>query len=178
VPTARFEAAPEPCRLVDVRTGAGYHAVDDTTVTVDVRGRCGVPDDATSVALTVTVDASRVPGPGFVSISPEVLPVNATGRTSVINHAPGEVRANGTIVGIGGDGKIAVFSLAPAPAILDVTGWFVPATSSAEGRFVAIAPDTCARHPHRAPPRTTRARRDADRPACPPGCRSTPQRSR
>lgn len=140
MPTARFEAAPAPCRLVDVRTGVGYHAIDDTTVTVDVRGQCGVPDDATSVALTVTVDASRVPLPGFVSISPEVLPVNATGRTSVINHAPGEVRANGTIVGIGGDGKIAVFSLAPAPAILDVTGWFVPTTTSSEGRFVAIAP--------------------------------------
>ncbi len=140
VPTARFEAATAPCRLVDVRSGVGYHAVDDNTVTVAVRGRCEIPADATSVALTVTVDASRVPLPGFVSISPAVLPANTTDRTSVINHAPGEVRANGTIVGIGADGKIAVFSLAPAPAILDVTGWFVPATTSTGGRFVAIAP--------------------------------------
>src|SRR5690606_28879166 len=51
-----------------------------------------------------------------------------------------EVRANGTIVGLGTTGVLAVLSSAGAPVILDVTGWFTAAESSGSGRFVPITP--------------------------------------
>ena len=126
-----------PCRLADVRTGAGMQRLDATIVRVPVVGQCGVPSDATAVALTVTVDASATGSGGYVSIWPEGLePVTA----SVVNHWGREVRANGAIVGLEAPGTLAVLSSTGAPVVLDVTGWFVPATASAAGRFVPIAP--------------------------------------
>ena len=126
-----------PCRLADVRTGTGMQRLDATIVRVPVVGQCGVPTDATAVALTVTVDATGTGAGGYVSIWPEGLePVTA----SVVNHWGREVRANGAIVGLEAPGTLAVLSSTGAPVVLDVTGWFVPATSSAAGRFVPIAP--------------------------------------
>lgn len=134
--TARFQPATAPCRLADVRAGTGFERLDATIVRVMVAGRCGVPATATAVALTLTVDASLTAGAGYVSVWPEGADIPTA---SVINHLPGEVRANGTIVGLV-SGSIAVLSSTGAPIIADVTGWFVPATSSAAGRFVPIAP--------------------------------------
>ena len=134
--TARFQAAPSPCRLADVRTGLGMQRLDAAIVRVPVAGQCGVPSDATAVSLTVTVDASLTPAGGYVSIWPEGAPIPTA---SIVNHLPNEVRANGTIVGLLG-GSVAILSSTGAPVVVDVTGWFVPATSSSAGRFVPVAP--------------------------------------
>jgi hypothetical protein len=134
--TARFVAAAAPCRLADVRSGTGFERLDASIVRVPVAGQCGVPADATAVALTVTVDASATPAGGFVSIWPEGTDIPTA---SVVNHLSNEVRANGAIVGLL-TGSLAVLSSTGAPIIVDVTGWFVPADASAAGRFVPIAP--------------------------------------
>ena len=134
--TSRFVAAPAPCRLADVRTGTGFDRLDASIVRVVVAGRCGVPADATAVALTLTVDASLTTGAGYVSVWPEGADIPTA---SVVNHLPGEVRANGTIVGLL-TGSIAVLSSTAAPIVVDVTGWFVPATSATAGRFVPVTP--------------------------------------
>ncbi len=135
-PTARFVPAP-PCRLADVRDGTGHKRLDDLIISVPVFDRCGVPAGATAVALTVTVDASGIGAGGYVSAWPMELPLSTT---SIVNHWPGEVRANGTIVGLGASGDLYVLSSARAPVIIDVTGWFIAAESSAAGRFVPITP--------------------------------------
>jgi hypothetical protein len=133
--TARFVPTP-PCRLADQRSGLNTVVLDAQIVRVVVRGQCGVPADATAVALTVTVDSSTTPGAGYVSVWPEGQPIPTA---SIINYYAGQVRANGAIVGIQAPGTIAVLRSNSAPVIVDVTGWFVPVTTSAAGRFVPIA---------------------------------------
>src|SRR6188768_237912 len=92
--TSRFETG-VPCRLADVRDGSGFERVDSRIVRVFVTDRCGVPGAATAVALTVTVDNTTTPGPGFVSIWPEGAPMPTA---SIINYRSREIRANATIV--------------------------------------------------------------------------------
>ena len=134
--TARFETS-APCRLADVREGTGIERIDARTVRVIVGGRCGVPANAAAAALTVTVDNGSTPGPGFVTVWPEGVD---TPTTSALNYFEGQVRANGVIVGIGVGGAIDFLSSNAAPVVVDVTGWFVPAATSAGGRFVPITP--------------------------------------
>jgi hypothetical protein len=134
--TASFVAT-SPCRLADQRDGTNVVRLDAQIVRVEVRGRCGVPADATAVALTVTVDSSLTQGPGYISVWPEGQPVPTA---SIINYFQGQVRANGAIVGLQAPGTIAVLSSNGAPVVVDVTGWFVPASSARAGRFVPITP--------------------------------------
>ena len=52
----------QPCRLADTRLG--YARLDAQTLQMATRGVCGIPVNATSVALTLTVvypQATRVP---------------------------------------------------------------------------------------------------------------------
>ena len=147
--TSRFEAG-QPCRLADVRNGEGFERHDSQIVRVTVTGRCNVPADATAVALTVTVDNTRTPGPGFVSIWPEGAPMPTA---SILNYRAGQIRANATIVGIGMGGAIDLFAQNGAPVIVDVTGWFTASAQSTAGRFVPITPARAA--DTRQPPRAT-----------------------
>jgi hypothetical protein len=148
--TSRFEAA-GPCRLTDVRDGTGFERVDSRIIRVFVTGRCGVPDNATAVALTVTVDNSATPGRGFVSIWPEGAEIPTA---SIVNYRAGEIRANATIVRVGIGGAVDLSAQNGAPLIVDATGWFVESGATSSGRFVPITParaiDT--REPPRAHP--------------------------
>jgi hypothetical protein len=147
---SRFETG-APCRLADVRAGTGFERVDPKIVRVVVTERCGVPAAATAVALTVTVDNTATPGPGYISIWPE----GATMPTaSIVNYRAGEVRANATIVKVGIGGAVDLLALNRAPVIVDVTGWFLESAATSAGRFVPITPAraTDTREPPRATP--------------------------
>src|SRR5689334_7657182 len=87
---SRFQPG-TPCRLADVRDGTGFERVDDETVRIDVTDHCGVPEAATAVALTVTVDNTLTPGPGYVSIWPEGAEMPTA---SIVNYRVREIRAN------------------------------------------------------------------------------------
>src|SRR6059058_5868707 len=56
----------QPCRLADTRLG--YAHLDAQTVQIGTRGVCGIPSNATSVALTLTVVDPQ--GPGFLTAWP------------------------------------------------------------------------------------------------------------
>ena len=148
--TSRFETG-APCRLADVRDGSGFERVDRQIVRVYVTDRCGVPAAATAVALTVTVDNTMTPGPGFVSIWPEGAPMPTA---SIVNYRSRDIRANATIVRVGIGGAVDLFAQNGAPVIVDVTGWFLESAATGAGRFVPITParamDT--REPPRARP--------------------------
>ena len=157
--TSRFETG-APCRLADVRDGTGFERVDRQIVRVYVTDRCGVPAAATAVALTVTVDNTATPGPGYVSIWPEGAPMPTA---SIVNYRSREVRANATIVRVGIGGAVDLLAQNGAPLIVDVTGWFVESAATSAGRFVPITPAraTDTREPPRAAP--MRRRRDDQR---------------
>ena len=146
-----------PCRLLDTRDGERLGA--RKFVDVQVADRCGVPDDATAVAVTITV--VQPDAPGFVVGYPA-----GTKRptASSVNYQPGEVIANLQLLQLG-SGAIRVYSLAATDVVVDVSGAFVPASSgrSRAGRFVPTEPtreiDTrAARRP--APKSTVRVRTD------------------
>lgn len=130
--TSAFTPVPA-CRAADTRSGNGVEGVGPDRIRVALTGRCGVPDDATAAAVTITVVSPD--GPGFATAWPAG---GALPDTSTVNFAAGEVRANGVIVPLGGDGAIDVSASVPAELIVDVTGAFVPTARTTAGRFVPI----------------------------------------
>lgn len=97
----------------------------------------GLPTDQVSaVAINVT------------SVAPDrashiqVMPTNAAevGAFSNLNvDKPGQVRANFSIVPVGADGSISIYSIADGNVIVDLLGWFNKSPNpTAAGRFVEL----------------------------------------
>ena len=122
----------QPCRLADTRLADGYERIDALTLQILARGVCGIPANATSVALTLTVVGPQAAG--FLTAWPadQARPV-----VSNVNFDVGQIRANGSITRVDASGAFRVFTSAPADVVVDVVGAFVPASAAAAGRFVA-----------------------------------------
>lgn len=124
-----------PFRLADSRRSeCGCRHLDATTLSIDVTAHAQVPDDTVAVAVTVT--ATPTAQPGHLTIYPH-------GRrrptASILNTVPDRVVANSAIVPLGDDGRLDVFHLRPGDVIVDITGAFVPASSSRSGRYLPLA---------------------------------------
>jgi serine protease len=124
-----------------VATGAGYRALAgaralDTrssskipaggVAVVQVGGPVtGVPASATAAALNVT--AVEAEGEGYLT----TWPASASGDciaalrpdTSTVNYVRDDVRATGSIIGLGGGGRICVYTSAAAHLLVDVSGY-------------------------------------------------------
>jgi hypothetical protein len=87
-------------------------------------GSCGIPAQATSVSLNLTVTAPTLPGHLVAHPAGSPVPLAST-----INFRAGQTRANNAIVPLGTGGAISVVSGQPAGGtvhvILDVNGYFV-----------------------------------------------------
>ncbi len=94
--TSRFESAASPCRVADTRNGTGVQAIAADRIRVPLIGRCGVPSDATAVAVTVT--ATQGEAAGFLTVWPAGQPLP---NASTVNYGRLEDRANGAIVRLG-----------------------------------------------------------------------------
>ena len=120
-----------PERLVDTRSGAKISG--GTVYEVIVAGRGGVPADATSAALNVTVvDPS---GDGYATIYPCGT---ATPASSNINFGTAQTVANSAIIGLGTDGKVCIVASADAHFVIDANAAFSPTGTG--GPFTALAP--------------------------------------
>ena len=127
--------AVQPCRLADTRNGTGYTQIDATTIQITSRNACGIPANATSLALTLTVDGPAASG--FLTAWPAS---QARPTVSNLNFNGGEVRANGSITRLDAAGAFRVFTNVSANTVIDVVGAFVPASSARAGRFVSRPP--------------------------------------
>jgi hypothetical protein len=109
-----------PIRVADTRTGLGGtgRLGAGGTLALDLRPWTG--DDATAVALNVTVVGAG--SPGYLTAYPCGT---AVPTTSTVNHWSGEIRPNNTIVGLSG-GTVCIFSLAEADVLVDLVGAFAP----------------------------------------------------
>jgi hypothetical protein len=59
----------------------------------------------------------------------------------VLNYRSGEFVPASQLVGLGAGGAVSVFTLASSHVVVDVTGYFVPATDAVRsGRFVPVSP--------------------------------------
>lgn len=107
-----------PCRVVDSRGGAPL--TDGSTRELVLGGLCGIPEDAKSLALNVTVLSP--PSPGWLSLFASDI---AWPGTSTINFRTGKTRANNTIVAVAPGARMNVrHSGPPVHFVIDVFGYF------------------------------------------------------
>lgn len=121
-----------PARLLDTRAdgsttdgigqGAGLQTGGSTTE-VQVVGRAGVPANATTAILNVTVTGAQ--GPGFVTVWP-----CGTDRpnASSLNFAAGSTVPNGVVSKIGAGGKVCLYVSNATQLLADIGGYFTDAS--------------------------------------------------
>ncbi len=126
----------QPCRLLDTRESPGAPIAGGATTSVDVAGRCGIADDAVAAALTVTAVGAQAPG--YITVFPrgEQRPTAAS-----VSYRSGGTIANLHLAELGDGGAVSVFSLRRTHVVIDVSGYFVPASGAVDaGRFVPVEP--------------------------------------
>jgi len=110
-----------PCRVLDTRGGGAILPL--TSRNLPIFGFCGIPSDATALAINVTVVsptdtafATFYPGPAFV----------ARPNVSTINFIPGRTLANNARIALGVDGSINIFNAGATPldVLIDISGYF------------------------------------------------------
>jgi hypothetical protein len=114
-----------PCRVFDTRNANGPYGgpaiSGGSSRSFVIRGRCGVPATAKSIAGNFTVTSPTAAG------SLRVVP-GGTGATSTTtaSFAAGQTRANNLAVRLGTSGDLLVDGLASGSvhAVFDVVGWF------------------------------------------------------
>ncbi|MFB7812377.1 hypothetical protein [Streptomyces virginiae] len=113
-----------PSRFVDTRNGTGTaqgQVRGQATFGSKFAGRDGIPEDATAVALNVTVTNPREAGHLTVFPSGGSVPI-----TSNVNFRAGQTVANSVIVPVGPDGSVNFRNGAWAgtDVIVDVVGYY------------------------------------------------------
>jgi hypothetical protein len=138
VPSAFTSIAPQ--RLVDTRIGLGapmQRLQTASSLDVQVTGHLGIPSNATAVVANITaVDAS---GPGYL----QVLPTGRAefGSSSTLNiDAAGQTNPNATFAPLGDGGKLTVYAIFTTDVVIDIAGYFTPASTSTAGRLVPLTP--------------------------------------
>lgn len=129
-----------PARLVDTRIGLGapsQRLQSATSMDVQVTGMLSIPTNAIAVVANVTaVDAS---GPGYL----QVLPTGqaAFGSSSTLNiDAAGQTIPNASFAPLGDGGRLTVYAIFTTDVVIDIAGYFTPATTSSAGRLVPVTP--------------------------------------
>jgi hypothetical protein len=114
-----------PCRVFDSRDvslGGPSALIAGSVTPVSVVGRCGIPSDATAVALNVTVTAPT--GQGHLTLFPSG---SAVPLVSTVNYVTGQTRANNAIMPLGSSGAVDVLigqATGAVHVIVDVSGYF------------------------------------------------------
>jgi hypothetical protein len=130
---ARYVPLATPLRLVDTRGGAPVNA--SSVREFNAAGSGGIPATATALAANVAVVGPPASG-GFGQLFG--VGTTSPGYTSTINlRAGGGTISSFTTVRIGPSGKVGVYLSVTAHVIVDIYGYWLPATSSASGRYVA-----------------------------------------
>src|ERR1017187_1223405 len=115
-----------PCRLIDTRlTGGPIQGGTFQNFRIPQEGGCNIPDTAAAYSLNVSV----VPQGqlGYLTIWPtgEYRPVVAT-----LNSLDGRIKADAAIVTGGVGGAVSVYVTDTTNVILDINGYFAPASGS------------------------------------------------
>lgn len=120
-PTGSLLRARAPVRLLDTRT-AGPPVGAGQTITVPVVGGIGAPDGTRSVVLTLT--ATGVRGPGWLSVFPCSSAGSPGEQTSNLNVASGDTRAAHVTVPVAPDGTVCVYTRSASHILVDLAGSF------------------------------------------------------
>jgi uncharacterized repeat protein (TIGR01451 family) len=131
----------DPVRVLDTRDGTGGVPIGKVAaggmVSFPVVGGA-VPAEAKAVALNVTTTA--VDGPGYATVWPHGQAMPATSSVNV--SEAGETAANAAIVPVGQSGMLDMSTFEGAHLVVDLTGYWVPAGSTIDGRLHSVAAPT------------------------------------
>lgn len=129
-----------PCRVADTRVGTGTFGVPSISANTSrdfpiPSSTCGIPSTAQAYSLNITVvpHASL----GYLTIWPtgQAQPV-----ASLLNSLDGRIKANAAIVPAGKSGGVSIYVTDTADVIIDINGYFVPASNSAALAFYSLTP--------------------------------------
>lgn len=117
-----------PCRLVDTRNANGpfggpAQAAQAVRTFAVASGGCGIPSSAQAYSVNFTA----------IPTTPLFLIVWPTGQAQPLVsslNSDGRTKANAAIVAAGTGGEINVYSSASTQFVIDVSGYFAPASSS------------------------------------------------
>ncbi len=129
-----------PCRVIDTRLatapfgGPSIPAGGTRTVNIP-QSACGIPGTALAYSLNVTV----VPAATLTYLS--IWPAGQTQPVvSTLNSFDGRIVANAAIVPAGTSGGIDLFGSDKTDVILDINGYFVPASTPSSLSFYSVTP--------------------------------------
>ena len=131
--TTRFVPV-TPSRLLDTRAGQKPGA--KSTTGVQVTGRFGVPVGATAVVVNVT--ATQTGGAGFVTVFPTGTAVPTASNLNPVTS--GQTVPNLVTVPVGTGGQVSLFTYEATHLIVDVFGYYVPASHATAGRYRPVGP--------------------------------------
>ena len=128
-----------PCRVADTRNATGPFggpsiAGETTRSFVIPSSACGVPSTAAAYSLNVTA----VPQVGLAYLT--VWPTGVTQPVVSILNSDGRVKANAAIVPAGTSGAISVYATNTTDVVLDINGYFVPASTPSALAFYPLTP--------------------------------------
>jgi YVTN family beta-propeller protein len=126
-----------PCRLVDTRqTGGPIQGGSSRNFSIPQFGGCNIPATAVAYSLNVTVVPPNGGTLGYLSIWP--TPENQP-TVSTLNSPDGRTKANAAVVSAGVGGTVSVYVSDTTNVILDIAGYFAPATSQ-NYQFYSLPP--------------------------------------
>jgi YD repeat-containing protein len=124
-----------PCRVIDTRNPAGTPPFNGTISANVVSSNCGVSASAQAFALNATVVP---PGPlGFLTLWPQGA---SQPLVSTLNAGDGAITSNMAIVPTS-NGSVSAFGSDPTHLILDISGFFAPATTGPPS-ITAVTPSS------------------------------------
>jgi hypothetical protein len=128
-----------PCRVADTRNANGAFggpAITGNTSRdfVIPNSACGVPSTAVAYSMNVAVVPS---GPlGFLTLWPTGQPQPLVATL----NSDGRIKSNAATVPAGLNGAISVFVTDATDVILDINGYFVPASNASAQAFYPVTP--------------------------------------
>ncbi|MBV9768764.1 MAG: NF038122 family metalloprotease [Bryobacterales bacterium] len=129
-----------PCRVVDTRVSNGAFgspslAAGSTRDFIIPSGKCAIPTSALAYSLNVTV----VPwgALNYLSVWPSG---QAQPMVSTLNSVDGRIKANAAVIPAGNGGAVSVFATNTTDVLLDIDGYFVPASDTRALAFYPLPP--------------------------------------
>jgi hypothetical protein len=136
---SRFVAV-TPCRVADTRNANGpfggpFLAANVSRGFAIPNSACGIPSNAQAYVLNLTVVPRGVLG--FLTAYPcgQTVPFSSN-----LNSPDGRTKAVAAIVPAGTNGAVCAFPSGDTDFVLDISGYFVPATTSGALAFFPLTP--------------------------------------
>jgi hypothetical protein len=129
-----------PCRVADTRNANGPFggpalAAQASRDFVISTSSCNIPVNAAAFSLNI----AAVPRGtlGYLTVYPAGTPAPLV---ATLNSIDGRIKSNAAIVPAGSNGAVSVFATDTTDVILDINGYFVPASNSDALAFYPLAP--------------------------------------